>query len=38
MVRLVVRAVAIAAVLLTLGGAKAWVGFDEAKAAFNRGD
>ncbi len=38
MVRLVLRAVAIGAVLLTLGGAKAWAGFDGGLAAANRGD
>ena len=38
MVRLVLRAVAIGAVLLTLGGAKAWAGMDEGKAAYERGD
>ncbi len=38
MVRLVSRAVAIGAVLLTLGGAKAWAGFEEGMAAAKRGD
>ena len=38
MVRLVLRAVAITAVLLTLGGAKVWAGFDEGVAAYKRGD
>ncbi len=38
MVRLVARAVAIGAVLLTLGGAKAWAGFEEGMAAAKRGD
>ena len=38
MVRLLVRAVAIGAVLLALGGAKAWAGMDEGVAAYKRGD
>ncbi len=38
MVRLLLRATAIGAVLLALGGTKAWAGFDEGFAAYKRGD
>lgn len=37
MLRPVVRAVAIATVLLTLGGAAAWAGYDEGEEALRRG-
>ena len=38
MVRLVIRAIAIGAVLLTLGATKVWAGFNEGWTAYNRGD